>query len=88
MTGAMKLASADATSTSQTGRLTFTARVSSGGQHPRNFTIDPTSRFLLAANRDTDNVVIFRIDQQTGQPVPTGQELKLSMPMGMKIVAA
>ena len=36
--------------------------ISVNGKHPRNFVIDPTGHFLLVANRDTDNIVIFSID--------------------------
>ena len=70
----------------QSGKLTFSGRTSTGGQHPRNFTIDPSGKFLLASNRDTDNVVIFRLDEETGTPIPTGQQLHLSMPMCIKII--
>ena len=71
----------------QSGQLTFVARTSTEGEHPRNFTIDPTGQFLLVSNRDTDNVVIFRLDKATGTPIPTGQQLTLSMPMCIKIIA-
>ena len=70
----------------QSGKLTFSGRTSTGGQHPRNFTIDPTGKFLLTANRDTDNVVVFGLDESTGEPIPTGQQLQISMPMCVKII--
>ena len=35
------------------------------GRTPRNFAIDPSGRFLLAANQDSDNIVVFRIDPAT-----------------------
>jgi len=64
-----------------TGRLTRVAMQACGGRHPRNFTIDPTGRYLLVANRDTDNIVVFRRDQETGQLESTGQALTISRPM-------
>ena len=36
----------------------------SGGKHPRNFMIEPSGHFAFVANRDSDNVVIFTIDDQ------------------------
>lgn len=33
---------------------------------PRNFAISPNGRFLLCANRDTDSISIFEIDQTSG----------------------
>lgn len=68
------------------GRLTKVGRHASGGEHPRNFAIDPTGRYLLAANRDTDNIVVFRRDRQTGLLSETGTELNVSMPVCLKMV--
>jgi 6-phosphogluconolactonase len=41
---------------------------STGGKTPRDFGIDPTGSFLLAANQASDTVVVLRIDRQTGAP--------------------
>ena len=49
--------------------------VPSGGKHPRNFNLTPDGRWLLCANRDTDNVVIFRVDPKTGRLTPTGHQI-------------
>lgn len=38
-----------------------------GGRIPRNFAIDPTGTFVLVCNQDTDNIVVFKIDQHTGK---------------------
>ena len=56
------------------------------GKHPRNFIIDPSGRFLLVANRDTDNIIIFRIDQQTGLLKATGEEIKIPNPVCLKLL--
>src|SRR5712672_2156494 len=37
------------------------------GKTPRNFAIDPTGRFLLAANQESGNIVAFRIDAPPGR---------------------
>ena len=31
------------------------------GGVPRNFAIDPTGRYVIVANQDTDNLVVFSI---------------------------
>ncbi len=36
------------------------------GKAPRNFNFDPSGNFLLVANQDTDEVVIFTRNKQTG----------------------
>jgi 6-phosphogluconolactonase len=54
------------------------------GKIPRNFVIDPSGTFLLAANQNTDTVVVFRIDQQSGHLTPTGQMLDVPTPVCLK----
>lgn len=70
----------------QTGKLTKVGKHSSGGVHPRNFTIDPTGQFLLVANRHSDNIVVLKRNQQTGQLTPTGTELSISQPVCLKMI--
>ncbi len=54
------------------------------GVHPRNFSIDPTGNFLLVANRDSDEVVIFKVDKQTGLLEDTKKRIKVSKPVCVK----
>jgi 6-phosphogluconolactonase len=48
------------------GALNSLGHVSSGGETPRNFTLDPSGAWLLVANQDSDNVVVMGRDPQTG----------------------
>lgn len=66
------------------GKLKRIGAVSCGGVTPRNFTIDPTGHFLLVANQQSNNVVIFKRDVQTGMLTPTGDELKMGNPVCLK----
>jgi 6-phosphogluconolactonase len=50
---------------------------------PRNFAIDPTGAFLLAANQNTNNIVVFRIDQSTGRLTPTGDNITTPLPVSI-----
>ena len=50
----------------ESGRLTAKGHQPTGGRVPRNFAIDPSGSFLLAANQNSDNVVVFRINLATG----------------------
>jgi 6-phosphogluconolactonase len=68
------------------GTLTNKQIISVNGKHPRNFVIDPTSRFLLVANRDTDNIVIFTIDADSGLLRPTGKEISIPNPVCLKFL--
>jgi 6-phosphogluconolactonase len=51
------------------------------GKTPRNFSIDPTGKFLLAANQESNNIVIFRIDPTTGALTPTGEITEAPAPV-------
>ncbi len=69
-----------------TGKLTAVGHEPTQGKTPRNFGIDPSGTFLLAANQDSDNVVAFRIDQATGKLEPTGQSIRVPMPVCVKFL--
>jgi 6-phosphogluconolactonase len=57
------------------------------GKTPRNFAIDPTGKFLLAANQESNNIVIFRIDSTTGTLTPTGEITEVPAPVCITFVA-
>jgi 6-phosphogluconolactonase (cycloisomerase 2 family) len=67
----------------ENGRLTAVGYQLTG-VHPRNFVITPNDRFLLCANRDTNNVQIFEIDAATGLLRDTGKEIALDKPVCLK----
>ncbi|HLX90559.1 MAG TPA: beta-propeller fold lactonase family protein, partial [Puia sp.] len=57
-----------------------------GGKHPRNFIIEPDGKYLLVANRDTDNIVIFAVNPKTGLLKPTGRQIDLPNPVCLKLL--
>jgi 6-phosphogluconolactonase len=59
------------------GQLEGVESVASGGKHPRNFNITPCGRWMVVANKDSDNVVAFAIDQTTGKLTKTANEIKV-----------
>jgi 6-phosphogluconolactonase len=68
------------------GKLVNKQYISVNGKHPRNFVIDPTSHFLLVANRDTNNIVVFSIDPVTGMLKATGNEISIPNPVCLKFL--
>lgn len=56
------------------------------GQHPRNFMIDPTNRFLLVANRDSNSIQIFVINKNYGLLQDTGVKIDVDSPVCLKMV--
>jgi 6-phosphogluconolactonase len=59
---------------------------SSLGVKPRDFCIDPTGKFLVAANQDSDNVVIFKRDLEAGTLTPTGKPVEVGSPVCVQVV--
>ncbi|MEO6455316.1 MAG: beta-propeller fold lactonase family protein, partial [Ginsengibacter sp.] len=68
-----------------TGRLALKGYQSTMGKTPRNFLIDPTGNFLLVANQNTDNVVVFKRNKQTGLLQQT-DEFKVPKPVCLKMI--
>ncbi len=51
----------------KTGKLTPMKRSNCGGKTPRNFTLDPTERWMLVANQDSNSISVFARDPVTGE---------------------
>ena len=68
------------------GILTSVQASPTGGIMPRSFTIDPTGKYLLAANEISNNVVVYAIDGATGRLSKTGKEIAVDTPVCLKFV--
>jgi 6-phosphogluconolactonase len=68
-----------------TGKLKLAGYQSTMGKTPRNFMIDPTGKFLLAANQNSDNIVVFKRNKTTGLLTPTGTEISVPKPVCLKM---
>jgi 6-phosphogluconolactonase len=71
-----------------TGKLTSIGFEPVQGKVPRNFVIDPTGDFLLVANQETDNVVIFKRNKQTGLLTDTGKRIQVGNPTCLQFADA
>jgi 6-phosphogluconolactonase len=69
------------------GRLSSIGHQSTGGKTPRNFAIDPTGNYLLVANQNTDNIIIFKRDKATGLLQKTGEEISVPKPVCIKFIS-
>ncbi len=67
------------------GMMTAKAFPKSGGQNPRDFTLDPTGQWLLVANQGSGSLDVFRIDATTGLLTPSGS-VTVSMPSFVGVV--
>jgi 6-phosphogluconolactonase len=65
------------------GTLDAAGIISSEGKTPRDFGIDPSGNFLLVPHQDSDNLVIFKIDKQSGL---FKKEREYPMPSAVNII--
>lgn len=66
------------------GQLEWIDHQSTLGKTPRNFNFDPTGNFLLVANQNSDDIVIFKRDKETGLLTDTGKRINVSKPVCLK----
>ena len=66
------------------GTLTLVGHQSTLGKTPRNFSIDPSGKFLLCENQNSDEIVIFKRDVNTGLLADTGNRIKVGKPVCIK----
>ena len=64
-----------------TGRLAFSSRTSSLGKGPRNFSIDPSGKYLFVANQNSDEIVIFNRNIITGALTDSNQRIQVGSPV-------
>jgi len=64
-----------------TGSLTPMVRSNCGGKIPRNFTLDPTERWMLVANQDSNRISVFARDPKTGKLADKGMDFDAHAPM-------
>jgi 6-phosphogluconolactonase len=61
-------------------RLTFQRRGSCGGKVPRHIALDPSERWLLVANQESDNISVYARDAGSGQLSEIGKSFAISKP--------
>ncbi len=69
------------------GRLNPKGHEGVRGKWPRNFSIDPRGNRLIVANQQSDNIVVFDIDPETGELHFTGKELQVRRPVCIKFLS-
>jgi len=70
-----------------TGALVLAQVVSTEGDWPRNFSMDPTGRWLLVANQRSDSVVVFGRDPDNGRLTSTRQRIAIPSPVCLRFLA-
>lgn len=63
------------------GALTAIGRSNCGGKTPRNFTLDPTEKWMLVANQDSNAISVFARDPESGKLADQGKSYEALAPM-------
>lgn len=63
------------------GKLKLVDNTPTGGQIPRNFNLDPSGNWLIAANQKTDNIIVLQIEKGSGKLTPTGDAVEVGSPV-------
>lgn len=66
------------------GKLKLIGHQSTLGKTPRNFSIDPSGKYLLVENQNSDEIVIFKRDLSTGFLADTGNRISIGKPVCIK----
>jgi 6-phosphogluconolactonase len=70
----------------QTCELTAVGHQGMGIKTPRNFAIEPTGQYMLVANQSGGNVIVFRINQSTGELTPTKTSVQVPSPVCVRFM--
>lgn len=68
------------------GTLKELQRRSVEGDHPREFSLDPSGKFLLVANQKSNQIVVFERDPKTGLLGKSVQKLPMDAPSDVKFI--
>ena len=68
------------------GQLKELQRRSVEGDHPREFSLDPSGKFLLIANQKSNQIVVVERDSKTGLLGKTVQKLPMDAPSDIKFL--
>lgn len=69
------------------GHLKFLKRYPTLGKTPREFAIDPSGRWLVVGNQESDSAYFFRRDPATGELASDPKRLSIGSPVDFKFVS-
>ncbi|TDQ41062.1 6-phosphogluconolactonase [Aureibacillus halotolerans] len=68
-------------------KLSLVQRVSTEGHWPRDFVLDPTEGYVVAANQESDNVLVYKRDKDTGKLTALAGEQTVSAGVCVKFLS-
>ncbi len=68
----------------QTGMIALVDHQYTEGETPRNFNFDPTGNYLIVGNQNSNSIVIFKRNKETGLLTDTGNRISVGKPVCIK----
>jgi 6-phosphogluconolactonase len=62
------------------GKLSSPHRSPCGGRIPRHIALDPSGRWILVANQESNHISVFRRNEQSGQLASNGRDFSIQSP--------
>lgn len=69
-----------------TGELSFIENTSTEGDWPRDFALDPSEKFIVAANQESGNLVLFARDEDSGRLTLMESDIAVPYPVCVKFL--
>ncbi|TFE02085.1 lactonase family protein [Jeotgalibacillus salarius] len=69
------------------GELTHIEYVETEGNWPRDFSLDPSETYVVAANQESDSLVLFKRDAESGRLTATGVKVEVPEPVCVKFIS-
>jgi 6-phosphogluconolactonase len=66
------------------GKVVVLGHTSCGGEWPRNFVVDPSGKYLLVGNQNSNDITVLKIDSKTGVPGESAFKLNTKSPVCLK----
>jgi|WetSurMetagenome_2_1015567.scaffolds.fasta_scaffold00097_38 6-phosphogluconolactonase len=70
----------------RTGKISLVENVPTLGHSPRNFTFDPTGKWLIVTNHLSNNAVVFKVDKRNGHLTPVGEPVTVESPFCVRFL--
>jgi len=74
-------------SIASSGTISLEQTIATGGEWPRNFSLDPSGRWLLVANQNSGSIIVLARDPRSGRLSSTSQRLEIPSPVCVRFRA-
>jgi 6-phosphogluconolactonase len=69
------------------GKISLMEHIPTQGRSPRNFEFDPTNKWLIVTNHNSDNAMVFKVDEKSGHLTPTGNPVSIVYPFCIRFLS-